>query len=209
MCIRDSDWVSERVEEFGTRVTRWTPVDTEVGRQSVTTDENGQATVSFTPEEGGTYLIVATVTDGGGREQFSSTALWSVDAQFAGWRSDPNVRTMDLTLDKSEYQPGETAQILVQSPFAQPVQAWLVVERGNIIDQKVITIEGSEIVSLPITAEYAPNVLSLIHICNRHRAPTRRGVARPAVAPIAERRPSPVSAGVDRRRRSCYSRSER
>ena len=66
--------------------------------------------------------------DGGGREQFSSTALWSVDAQFAGWRSDPNVRTMDLTLDKSEYQPGETAQILVQSPFAQPVQAWLVVE---------------------------------------------------------------------------------
>ena len=152
------DWESERVEEFSTRVTRWTPVDTEVGRQSVTTDENGQATVSFTPEEGGTYLIVATVTDGGGREQFSSTALWSVDAQFAGWRSDPNVRTMDLTLDKSEYQPGETAQILVQSPFAQPVQAWLVVERGNIIDQQVITIEGSEIVALPITADYAPNV---------------------------------------------------
>ena len=102
--------------------------------------------------------------------------------QFAGWRSDPNVRTMDLTLDKTEYLPGETAQILVQSPFAQPVQAWLVVERGNIIDQQVITIEGSEIVSLPITADYAPNVhvtiaavkpvdtLSLIHISRSYRA---------------------------------------
>jgi len=152
------DWQSERVEELGTRVTRWTPEDTEVGRQSVTTDDNGQATVSFSPDEGGTYLVVATVTDGSGREQFSSTAIWSVDGQFTGWRSDPNQRTMDLTLDKTEYQSGETAQILVQSPFAQPVQAWLVVERGNIIDQQVITITGSEIVSLPITTDYAPNV---------------------------------------------------
>ena len=152
------DWQSERVEEFGTRITRWIPQDTEIGRETLTTDGNGQATVTFTPDEGGSYVVVATVTDGGGREQFSSTGIWSVDAQFAGWRSDPNQRTMDLTLDKSEYQPGDTAQILVQSPFAQPVQAWLVVERGNIIDQQVITIQGSEIVSLPITAEYAPNV---------------------------------------------------
>ena len=152
------DWESERVEEFGTRVTVWTPEDTEVGRQSATTDDNGQATVSFTPEEGGTYLVVATVTDGGGRQQFSSTSLWSIDDQFTGWRSDPNRRTMDLTLDKSEYLPGETAQILVQSPFAQPVQAWLTVERGNIIDQQVITIQGSETIALPITADYAPNV---------------------------------------------------
>ena len=152
------DWQSERVEELGTRVTRWTPEDTEVGRESVTTDADGRATVGFTPESGGTYLVVATVTDGGGRQQLSSTSIWAIDAQFTGWRSDPNQRTMDLTLDKNEYMPGETAQILVQSPFAQPVQAWLTVERGNLIDQQLITITGSETISLPITAEYAPNV---------------------------------------------------
>ena len=152
------DWESERVVEFGQRVTQWTPVDTEVGRETVTTDADGQATVSFTPESGGTYLVVATLTDAGGREQMTSTAIWSVDAQFAGWRTDPNQRTMDVTTDKREYRPGETAQILVQSPFAQPVQAWLVVERGNIIDQQVITVNGSQIISLPITEEYAPNV---------------------------------------------------
>ena len=152
------DWESERVTEYGTRFTRWTPVDTEVGRQSVTTDANGEAAVSFTPESGGTYLIVATLTDAAGRTQLSSTAIWSVDDQFFGWRSDPNVRTMDLTPDKDEYRAGETARILVQSPFAQPVNAWLTIERGNLIDQQVITINGSEVIELPITEVYAPNV---------------------------------------------------
>ncbi len=152
------DWESERTVEFGMRTTSWTPVDTEIERQSVTTDDAGEATVEFTPDEGGTYLAVATVTDGGGRQQMSSVAFWSVDADYAGWRTDPNKRTLELTPDKTEYRAGETARVLVQSPFAQPVNAWLVIERGNIIEQRVVTVNGSEVVEIPISAEFAPNV---------------------------------------------------
>ena len=152
------DWESERITDQMMRFTQWTPVDTEVGRESVTTDAAGEATVNFTPEEGGSYLVVATVTDDGGREQFSSTSIWAVDEQFAGWRTDPNVRTMELTADKDEYAVGETARILVQSPFANPVRAWLAIERGTMIDQQVITVNGSEIVEIPITDAFAPNV---------------------------------------------------
>lgn len=152
------DWQSERITDYGTRFTRWTPVDTEVGRESVTTGSDGKAQVSFTPESGGTYLAVATVTDAGGRQQTSSLSIWSVDAAYAGWRTDPNQRSMELTADKREYVPGETAQILVQSPFAQPVQAWLTTERGTLIDQRVVTIDGSTIIEVPITADFAPNV---------------------------------------------------
>ncbi len=65
---------------------------------------------------------------------------------------------MELTADKSEYHAGETAQILVQSPFAQPVNAWLTIERGNLIDQQVVTVNGSQILEIPITDEFAPNV---------------------------------------------------
>lgn len=151
------DWESERIADFGFRTTRWTPVDTEVSRQSVTTDTNGEATATFTPESGGTYLAVATLTDGG-RQQLSSLALWSVDETFAGWRTDPNVRTMEVTPDRDEYRAGETARVLVQSPFAQPVNAWLVIERGNIIDQQVVTVSGSQVLEIPITEAYAPNV---------------------------------------------------
>ncbi len=152
------DWESERVTDFGMRSTRWSPVDTEVGRQSVTTDSAGEATVEFTPESGGTFIAVATVTDGGGREQMSTVSFWSVDAAYFGWRTDPNQRSMELKPDKTEYSAGETARVLVQSPFAQPVNAWLVIERGNIIEQRVITVNGSEVVEIPISAEFAPNV---------------------------------------------------
>ncbi|CUS05059.2 putative Alpha-2-macroglobulin domain protein [Candidatus Promineifilum breve] len=154
----EREWESERVAEFGMRTTRWTPVDTEVGRQSVTTDAGGEATATFTPESGGMYLAVATLTDGGGRQQLSSLGLWSVDETFAGWRTDPNMRTMEVTPDRNEYRAGETARVLVQSPFAQPVNAWLVIERGNIIDQQVVTVSGSQVLEIPITEAYAPNV---------------------------------------------------
>jgi alpha-2-macroglobulin len=151
-------WRSERVVDFGTRWTEWTPVDTEVSRETITTGSDGQATVSFTPESGGSYLAVATVTDNTGREQLSSLSIWSIDETFAGWRTDPNQRTMELTTDQRDYTIGDTAQILVQSPFAQPVQAWLTIERGTLIDQQVVTLDGSTIIDLPIVPDHAPNV---------------------------------------------------
>jgi alpha-2-macroglobulin len=156
------DWQSERIADSGMRYTAWTPVDTEVARESVTTGSDGRATVSFTPDSGGSYLVVSTLTDSTGREQLSSLSIWSVDENFAGWRTDPNQRSMEITADKRDYTAGETAQLLVQSPFAQPVQAWMVVERGTLIDQQVVTIDGSTVIELPIVANYAPNVFVTI-----------------------------------------------
>ncbi|MEZ4515816.1 MAG: MG2 domain-containing protein [Chloroflexota bacterium] len=152
------DWEQSRNADFGFYYTEWTPVDTEIDSQSVTSDANGHANVIFTTTSGGTYLVVATLTDSAGREQTSSISLWAVDPGYAGWRSDPNQRTMDLVPDKDSYAPGETAEILVQSPFAQPVQAWLTIERGNLLDQQVVEVNGSTVLQIPITADYAPNV---------------------------------------------------
>jgi hypothetical protein len=152
------EWESERSSDYGMYMTSWTAVDTEVARESVTTDADGQAAVSFTPEVGGSYLAVATVKDAAGREQLSSLSLWVLDPGYSGWRSDPKERTMLLVRDKDEYQIGETARILVQTPFADPVQAWLTIERGNLIEQRVITVAPGQTLDIPITAEYAPNV---------------------------------------------------
>lgn len=152
------DWEANRNADFGIYYTEWTPVDTEVGRESITTGEDGEASVSFTPEMGGTHLAVATVTDDGGRTQTSSTIIWAVDDAFAGWRTDPTQRTMELVPDKDSYAPGETAHVLVQSPFAEPVQAWLTIERGVVIEERVVVVEGSTVLDIPIPADYAPNV---------------------------------------------------
>ncbi|MCL4870442.1 MAG: Ig-like domain-containing protein [Anaerolineae bacterium] len=153
------EWQSERTEQYGQYSTRWIPVDSQVGQERVTTDNQGRAAASFTPEEGGTYVAKATVTDNRGGSYTSSTFLWVTDPRFIGWRSDPRERRMDLTPDKNSYNVGETATILVQSPFSQPVRAWLIIERGTVIEERIITLNGSsDTLTLPIPAGYAPNV---------------------------------------------------
>lgn len=152
------EWEYDRSSQYSMYYSAWTPIDTEVARALVTTDANGEATASFTPEFAGNYMAVATVQDSAGREHFSSTYLWVSSQDFFGWRSDPKARTMELTLDQTSYAPGDTARMLVQSPFAQPVQAWLTIERGTLLEQRLITVNGSEIVEIPITAAHAPNV---------------------------------------------------
>ncbi|MCP4427916.1 MAG: hypothetical protein GY803_25815, partial [Chloroflexi bacterium] len=152
------EWVASRNQDYGTYYTTWETVDTEVSRSSVTTDAQGKATAAFTPEEGGTYIAIATVTDGGGREQFSSTTIWVADSGRIGWQIDSRDKTMELTPDATSYAPGDTARILVQSPFSEPVRAWLTIERGHLLEQRVITLDGSsDVLEIPITADFSPN----------------------------------------------------
>ena len=157
------DWIPNRTQDYGIYYTRWETVDTEVARASVTTNAQGQATASFTPDEGGSYIAVATVTDDGGRQQVSSTSIWVIDSGRIGWQIDPRDKTMELTPDATSYTPGDTARILIQSPFTEPVQAWLTIERGELLEQRVITVDGSsDVVEIPITAEMAPNAFVTI-----------------------------------------------
>ncbi len=157
------NWESERAQGFAGYYTEWTPVDTEVARTAVTTDENGEAVAGFVPEDPGSYIAVATVTDASGRTQFSSTYLWVIDEDFAGWRTDERLRSMDIVPERKDYRVGETARILVQSPFSVPTEAWLFIERGKMVEQRVITLNGgSELVDVPITADHAPNIFVTI-----------------------------------------------
>ena len=64
-----------------------------------------------------------------------------------------------LVADKSEYEVGDTAEILVPSPYQGKVKALLTTERGQVLSAEVIELAGnSEVIKLPITAEDAPNV---------------------------------------------------
>ncbi len=153
------EWRSERQQVFGSYETVWEAVDTEVARVSGVTDAQGQGQASFTPAEGGSYVARATAVDTAGRTYTSSAFLYVLSDDFAGWRSDSRDRSMTLVADQPGYQVGDTAQILVQSPFNQPVAAWLTIERGNVLEQEVIILEGpSAVLDIPLTTDYAPNV---------------------------------------------------
>jgi hypothetical protein len=125
---------------------------------AVTTDADGKASFGFTPPSGGVYKITTRVTDAGGREAVSSAYVWASGAGYVPWRI-ANSTQIDLIADKPTYQVGDTAEILITSPFAGRTEALVTVERSGIIDFERITLEGNSYVyRLPITEDYAPTV---------------------------------------------------
>jgi len=125
--------------------------------QTVTTDANGEATMRFTPDNGGAYLVLARTRDSGAREVRSSLYVW-VYGGDAIWLRENNDR-INLVADKGEYRSGETATILVPSPFTGPHWALLTVERGGVLSHEVRQVSGGSLVyQLPITAAHAPNI---------------------------------------------------
>lgn len=134
--------------------------DTPVFTQTVTTDASGAAKAAFAPTAGGSYRVLASGRDGRGNEIQSATYLWVTGRadEYVFWRLEDNNR-IDLVADKKSYAPGETARILIASPYQEPVQALLTVERGGVLSHQVVTLlSNSEQVEIPITDEHVPNI---------------------------------------------------
>jgi uncharacterized protein YfaS (alpha-2-macroglobulin family) len=76
---------------------------------------------------------------------------------FVSWRQENNDR-IELVTDKKSYKPGDTARLLIPSPFQGQVKALLTVERGHIHSHRLLMLRSnSEQVEIPILSEYAPN----------------------------------------------------
>ena len=114
-------------------------------------------TCSFETPLGGSYQITALVTDELGRKNQSRFTRW-----VSGGEQPPS-RTVEqekvtLIPDKESYQPGDTAQILVQSPFT-PAEGLLTVSRSGFLYTTQFTIEdGSATLDIPIEEEHIPNL---------------------------------------------------
>ncbi len=146
------------VKEDEDGVSRWeTSVKTiPAGSAMATTDENGLATVTFTPPNGGEFKASVTANDQQGRPSKASTYLWVTSRAYVPWKQT-NDRSFDLVLDQDAYDPGETAKILIAQPFEGENYALVTVERGHLYEKKVIKLEtNSSIYELPITKEMAP-----------------------------------------------------
>jgi uncharacterized protein YfaS (alpha-2-macroglobulin family) len=114
-------------------------------------------TCSFETPLGGSYQITALVTDDLGRKNQSRFTRW-----VSGGKLPPSrkVEQEKVTLipDKETYQPGDTAKILVQSPFS-PAEGMLTVSRSGILYTTRFKIEdGSTTLNIPIEEKYIPNL---------------------------------------------------
>ncbi|MEI7770278.1 MAG: alpha-2-macroglobulin family protein, partial [Chloroflexales bacterium] len=120
------------------------------------TDDKGRASVSFTPRQAGSYRIAATGRDDGGRTVTSSAFTWAAGGDAFWGVNDSN--RIDLIADRTGYKPGDTAKILVTAPYKGST-ALITIERGEVISHRIMSIVGtSELLEVPISADYAPNV---------------------------------------------------
>ena len=157
--IVERHWYSVQQEDAQGHL-KWTSTVEDVpvkNFSNVKLDANGQASVSFTPDKGGVFRALVTVHDSRGNAASASTYLWVSGPDYIPWRQ-ANDQTFDLVADKASYLPGETAEILIASPFQGKCYALVTVERGHVISQDVIELAtNSTVYKLPVTPTMAPN----------------------------------------------------
>jgi alpha-2-macroglobulin len=140
------------------RSTQWQPVphDTPVATQTITTDAAGKANLTFTPADGGEYFISLTGADAAGNRSETSLSIDVTANGIADWGTSQDT-SITLKPDRTTYTVGQTAHILVPSPFANAT-ALVTVERGNIRRYWTTTIAGtSGTVDVPIALADLPN----------------------------------------------------
>jgi uncharacterized protein YfaS (alpha-2-macroglobulin family) len=112
---------------------------------------------TFQTPLGGSYRITAVITDDKGRPNQSQFTRWVSGGKQPAARQVEQ-ETATLIPDKETYQPGDVAQILVQSPFS-PAEGSLTVSRSGILYTKRFRIEdGSTTLQVPIEAQHIPNL---------------------------------------------------
>ncbi len=131
-------------------------VDEKVSEASVTSDKL-PVELALNPEKPGYYWVLAEITDDQGRVNQAGLDFYVSGAGPVGWHLGNDDR-LTLVPDRQEYQPGQTARIMVQSPFEQGM-GLMTVERAGVRQSRVFKIDSqTPILEVPLTEDDTPNV---------------------------------------------------
>lgn len=132
--------------------------DKEIRSISVRTDENGKGVGSFVLPSGGEFVVLASAKDDNGRSASASTSIYAWSDAFVHWPSSNNDK-VDVIADKKSYVVGDTATLLVKSPYQGPgVKALVTIEREGILQKHVLDVPSTSLtISVPITDDFVPD----------------------------------------------------
>ena len=109
----------------------------------------------FKAENGGQVRIRATAMDALGRATETEITVWVAGGDAAPNRGLARERVL-LIPEKQEYQPGETARFLVQSPFV-PAEGILTIARSGVVRQERFRMDAATAtLEVPILEEHIP-----------------------------------------------------
>ncbi|HEU4595790.1 MAG TPA: alpha-2-macroglobulin family protein, partial [Pyrinomonadaceae bacterium] len=131
---------------------------------------------TFTPKKGGMYRVTARVLDDRERPNESELTLW-----VAGGKQPPRrgveQESVELIPDRKEYRAGETAEVLVQTPFF-PAEGVLTLRRSGLVRTEHFRMDGpSHTLRIPIEEAFTPNVYAHVNLVGAAARADDAGVA--------------------------------
>ncbi|MCB9763088.1 MAG: alpha-2-macroglobulin [Alphaproteobacteria bacterium] len=126
---------------------------------SETSISSGSAplTVSLPVDGAGVYIVEVEGQDRLGRGQLVSVDLYAGGDEAVSWEK-PTTPVFDLSTDKESYDPGDTATVLIRSPFRNG-QALVIIETPTGNDYRWEAVRGGKAsVRVPIRKAYMPKL---------------------------------------------------
>ncbi|HET8798950.1 MAG TPA: MG2 domain-containing protein, partial [Thermoanaerobaculia bacterium] len=155
--LKRLQWVSARQAE-GDGFYEWESERKEIaaGEWTITT-KSEPVPLNIPLTEGGEYMLVASAADAEGRTTRTRTWFYSVGDGYTAWeRYDHN--RIDLIPEKKSYRPGETARIMIKSPW-EKATALLTTEREGVRTWKTFELTSTQqTITVPITEKDIPNL---------------------------------------------------
>jgi uncharacterized protein YfaS (alpha-2-macroglobulin family) len=166
--------------------------DKQIEKKSLKTGDDGLGQLEFNLKDGGSYKVEVSSADGRGNTVKSSTTVYVSSGEFINWGSENNDK-IELVTDKMEYKVGDTAKVLIKSPY-RGVNALVTFEKDKVLDEKVIKLDSnSQTFEVPITEKYLPNMFVSVVIVKGSNYDA--GLAQPADGAVDERQVASFKVG--------------
>ncbi len=144
----------------------------EESKGSLALQTNG--TLSLTPTNSGWYTLRLTAFDKDGGKVITEYEFYVTGGQSYSY-NDYNSEAITLTPDQSQYNPGDTAQILMECPL--PSGDYLItVEREGIFTEEIKHFDSpANVIEIPVASNYVPVFYVAVSSYSiRHGQPTHQ-----------------------------------
>jgi len=150
------DWHAlRRVIRPGQEATESQMVDTEVSKCEVVSQEK-PAACTVTPPSAGYYIVQTGFKDKENTGTETRLTFYASGSEMVGW-SGTEYDRVEIVLDKTSYNPGETARALIKSPYPAAEMLFTIEREKFFLKKRQVTQGGAVIVDFTVTKEMIPN----------------------------------------------------
>jgi alpha-2-macroglobulin len=152
-------------------------IDTVVQSCDVTT-RDAPVSCAVVPPSGGYYILHATASDRRGNKVGAASSFYVIGEGEGGW-GDNDERRVDLVPDRATYEIGQTARVLVKSPW-KAGEALVTVERAGVFSQRRVKLSvAMPTIDVPITEDMRPNVFVSVLMVRGRTGPVPKSAREP------------------------------